>query len=99
VFSADAMPASESVMVCFSSQSASSAESGSDSVNCLSTNHHYLGKDKDRVPTLLCDENNTIFGQRLYRYVHIAIASNGMLRNICILQLSNNIHLLTITIL
>ena len=47
VFSADAMPASESVMVCFSSQSASSAESGSDSVNCLSTSHHY--QDKDHV--------------------------------------------------
>ena len=35
--SADVMPASESVMVYSSSQSVSSAESGSDSVNYLST--------------------------------------------------------------
>jgi len=39
--SADAMPASESVMVCSSSQSVSSAESGNDSVNSLSTSYHY----------------------------------------------------------
>ena len=34
--SVDAMPASELVMVCSSSQSVSSAESGNDSVYCLS---------------------------------------------------------------
>jgi len=39
--SADAMPASELVMVCSSSQSVSSTESGSDSVNSLSTSYQY----------------------------------------------------------
>ena len=37
----DAMPASELVMVCSGSHSVSSAESGSDSVNCLSTSYQY----------------------------------------------------------
>ena len=44
-FSADAMPASELVMVYSSSQSVSSAKSGSDSVYSLSTSYHYLDKD------------------------------------------------------
>ena len=44
--STDAMPASESVMVYSSSPSVSCAESGSDSVNSLSTAYHYLDKDR-----------------------------------------------------
>ena len=44
-FSADAMPTSELVMVYSSSQSVSSAKSGSDSVYSLSTSYHYLDKD------------------------------------------------------
>jgi len=39
--STDVMPARESVMVYSSSQSVSSAESDSDSVNSLSTSYHY----------------------------------------------------------
>ena len=41
---ADAMPPSESLMVCSSSQSASSAESGNDSVKSLCTSYHYIRK-------------------------------------------------------
>ena len=38
---ADAMPPSESVMVCSSSQSVVRAESGNDSANSFSTSYHY----------------------------------------------------------
>jgi len=57
--SADAMPASESVMVYSSSQSVSSTESGNDSVNSVSISYH-----KDHVQ-ILYDKNNTIFGHNV----------------------------------